>query len=243
MRKDEGGSILIEFVGSFLLFVLLIMSILSLINIVTVQSRMHFALTQTANMLSKYGYVLHVTGLDERFMSVDATRADVNADIGRVRADIEQVFTGISDLGATFGGVQNTVNQAEGWIEGFADNPAGAIQVLTQYAMGELGGAGFELMLRGLVTHYLRNGEMSGAEYLLSVGITEPLQFYAFSLGSSDGNSVLLDRNGNVRITVQYYIDYSFMGLRLPFEPRLRVTQSVMTKMWLGGSGTGYSGK
>ena len=243
MRNDIRGTILIEFVGSFLLFVLLIMSVLSLINIVTVQARMHFALTQTANMLSMYGYVLHVTGLDGRLMEIDEGRAGTDAQIQEMRSNIEQVFAGINDIGGAVSGAQNAVDQAGGWIDGVANDPAGAVQMLIQYAMGELGSAGFELILRGLVTHYLRNGDMSGAEYLRSVGINEDLQFYSLSLTSSAaGNSILLDRYGNVRITVQYYIDYSFMGLRLPFEPRLSITQSVVTRMWRGGFGDGYSG-
>ena len=48
MKRDEGGYIVVETITSFLLFVLLNISILSLINIVTVQSRIHYAVTQAA---------------------------------------------------------------------------------------------------------------------------------------------------------------------------------------------------
>ena len=41
MGKDERGYIVVETIGSFLLFVLLVLSILSLINIVAVQARIH----------------------------------------------------------------------------------------------------------------------------------------------------------------------------------------------------------
>ena len=41
MRRDERGYIVVETIGSFLLFVLAVTSILSLINIVAVQARVH----------------------------------------------------------------------------------------------------------------------------------------------------------------------------------------------------------
>ena len=63
-------------------------------------------------------------------------------------------------------------------------------------------------------------------------------------MGSSGANdSLLLDADGNVKIVVQYDVDYSFGALILPFEePKLHVTQEVVTKAWLGGEGEGYKG-
>ena len=63
MGKDERGYIVVETIGSFLLFVLLVLSILSLINIVAVQARIHYALTQTAQTISMYSYTLDVIGV------------------------------------------------------------------------------------------------------------------------------------------------------------------------------------
>ncbi|MCL2813906.1 MAG: hypothetical protein FWD23_04840 [Oscillospiraceae bacterium] len=51
----ENGYITIETLGTFLPFVFLVVSILSLVNIVTVQTRVHYALTQAANTISVYG--------------------------------------------------------------------------------------------------------------------------------------------------------------------------------------------
>ena len=49
-----------------------------------------------------------------------------------------------------------------------------------------------------------------------------------------------MTKDGDVRIRVDYYIDYTFGALPLPFT-RLHVTQEVTTKAWLGGEGDGYS--
>jgi len=65
------------------------------------------------------------------------------------------------------------------------------------------------------------------------------LEFYQIgNLGS--GNSVLIDSKGNIKLVVEYEIMYTFGGLKLPFKPTLRVTQAVITKAWLNGSGKGY---
>ena len=58
MKRDQGGYIVVETIACFTLFVFLMMSILSLINIVTVQARVHYAITQAAETLSMYSYTL-----------------------------------------------------------------------------------------------------------------------------------------------------------------------------------------
>ena len=65
------------------------------------------------------------------------------------------------------------------------------------------------------------------------------LHFYSPDLQGND--SQLLTSEGNVKIVVQYDVDYHFGALVLPFDqPKLHVTQEVMTKAWLGGEGEGY---
>jgi hypothetical protein len=262
MRNNEQGTILIEFVGSFLLFVLLILSILSLVNITTMQARMHYALTQTANTLSMYGYVLNVIGVDDFMMKSNEVAENVRQGANDVIGDINDVLDNVNNLDIP--GVVNSAGTATsnigGQIGNALDNPTQAIQSIANYALNELGSAAFEQLLRPLVAYHLSNGDMSGDEYLWSVGVNgmDGLEFYSFTLpeyipagegelvGSiteiADNDSALLNSGGNVKITVQYEMAYSFMGLDnlLPFEPKLKVTQSVMTKMWLGGRGKRY---
>jgi len=265
MRKDEQGTILIEFVGSFLLFVLLIMSILSLVNIGTMQARMHYAMTQAATTLSMYGYVLNVIGVDEFLIGNNAKAEDVREGINNTINDINEVLANINKLDLP--GVANSAGtvmiNASGQVNSTFDNPKAAINNLANYALSQGMSFGFEQLLKPLIGYHLANGNMNGDEYLRSVGVdgVDSLVFYTFSLpgyvppsegelvGSISGlpadDSVLLNKDGNVRITVQYEMEYSFMGLNsiLPFEPKLKVTQSVMTKMWLSGSGEGYKEK
>ena len=262
MRKDESGSILIEFVGSFLLFVLLIGSILSLVNIVTVQARVHYALTQTANTLSMYGYVLNVLGMDKALMNIDKGAGTVRNEINTSIDEINEVLGEVNNL--SLSGVQKSagtvMDRFEGWASSTSENPKQTLQLIAQFGLGEITSAGLALGLWPLMLRYLANGSLSGEEYLASARI-DKLEFYSFRLpsytpaeegelvgsfdGIADSNSALLDQNGNVKLTVQYEVEYSFFGLKIPWgegNPTLKISQSVMTKMWLGGSGEGYSG-
>jgi hypothetical protein len=264
MRRNERGTILIEFVGSFLLFVLLILSILSLVNLTTMQARMHYALTQSANTLSLYGYALHATGLDAPLIHLasgaESVRREANASIDEVNDVLENINSlNLPGLARSAG---TATDRFSSWADDTRENPQQTLQLLLQYALQEGAGFGFEQLLRPLLAHHLANGEMSGDAYLRSVGVdgTDSLEFYTLSMpgytpagegetvGSLTGlpgdDSALLDGNANVKIVVQYEMEYDFMGLPLPFEqPKLKVTQSVMTKMWLGGRGEGYRGE
>ena len=82
MKRDENGYIVVETVGSFVLFILLVTSILSIINVVTVQARVHYAMSQTAQTLSMYAYALEKAGLSDPLMgiaeSADNTQEEID---------------------------------------------------------------------------------------------------------------------------------------------------------------------
>jgi len=223
MRKDENGYIVVETVGTFIPFILLVVSVLSLVNIVTLQSRIHNALTQTAGTLSMYSYILKAAGVSDGLISMDS-RATVTGD------SLNAVFDGIESLsggnGFGGGGISGALNAAEA----AASDPRATVQNLINYGANELRGVVFEQFARPLVGRYLANGDMSGDEYLRSVRVIN----FVFV------DCVIADRNGNVKITVEYEIEYTFGALRLPFGPTLKITQTAVTKAWLGGSGEGY---
>ena len=72
-------------------------------------------------------------------------------------------------------------------------------------------------------------------------GGIDDLEFYQLKNLSLVGsrNSTLLTSSGDVKLVVEYDVDYSFGALMLPFS-KLHITQEVMTKAWLGGTGEGY---
>jgi hypothetical protein len=258
MRKDNRGTILIEFVGSFLLFVLLIASILSLVTIVTLQARVHYAMTEAANTLSMYGYVLHVIGADKHLMNLNTGAQGVTDEANDLINDINDVLSDINDLDPS--GIQKSAGTVKDrfvdWGSSIKNDPKAALQSVAQYGLNEGGSAIFEQLLRPLIAYYLENGDLSGEEYLTGNRVLGDLEFYDFSFTNyvppgngelvghlttiADNDSILLNKDGDVKITVRYEIEYTFGGLQLPFEPKLAITQSVKTKMWLNGSGDGY---
>jgi len=244
MHKDEKGYVIVETVCAFIPFVFLIISILSLINIVTLQARVHYALTQAAKTLSVYSYILEVTGVANDLTALDNKAGKTAVTVNELRSDLNSILNGIGTLADMWG----SANRIFGAGEQAIGNPEALVEQLTSYGINEMRNQIFETMVRPLVGRYLMSGELSGDEYLQSVRVINrhtgatglaALEFYQFNnLGL--GNSVLIDENGNVKLTVEYEVEYSFGALPLPFRPTLRITQTAVTKAWLNGSGGGY---
>ena len=248
---DDGGYIVVETIGAFIPFVLLVVSILSLVNIATLQARVHYALTQAANTLSMYSYTLEVLGISNDLTALDNKAYKVAGEANAIKNDVNSVITGLdslSDIGGALDGGGRAINRVFGWGEEAAGDPKSALQLLMNYGLNDLRNRIFEELARPLVGRYLASGGITGDAYLKGAGVVNrqtgavglgALEFYQFSnLGL--GNSVLIDRDGNVKLTVEYEILYTFGGLQLPFSPTLRITQTVVTKAWLNGSGKGY---
>lgn len=251
MGKDERGYIVVETIGSFLLFVLLVLSILSLINIVAVQARIHYALTQAAQTISMYSYTLDVIGVADAVANNAAQAERVEQESDEFKENLSQLLDGLEslDIAEIGSSGEALADQTGGWASDIASDPESSIQALLNYALRESGNAVFGDLVRPLVGHYLSNGSMSGEEYLQAahiIGGLEGLEFGGVGLLDPDemegDDSTLLTSDRDVKIVVQYDIDYSFGALMLPFgEPKLHVTQEVRTKAWLGGKGEGYT--
>ena len=224
MHKDENGYIVIETLGTFIPFLLLVISILSLVNIVTLQARVHSALTQAANTLSMYSYVLKATGAADGLMEMDAKASEA-------RANIDSVMNGIGSLSKVGGDKEPAGNRPLSFLEEAVGDPKTVIQNFANYGLSQLQSHAVAALVQPLVYRYLANGDMSGSEYLSSVGVVN-LEFR---------DCVIVDKDGNVRLTLDYEVEYTFGALRLPFGPTLRITHTTVTKAWLGGSGEGYS--
>ena len=251
LHGDESGYVVVETVGAFIPFVLLVVSIISLVNIVTLQARVHYALTQAANTLSVYSYTLEVLGVANDMTALSDKASRVAGEAGAMKSNVNSVLNGLDSIsgisGAAEGGA-GAMTRVFGWGEETAGDPAAALGLLMNYGLDELRNKVFEELARPLVGRYLASADMTGDAYLRSAGVVnrhtgavglEALEFHDFR-NFGLGNSVLIDSNGNVKLVVEYEILYTFGGLRLPFSPTLRITQTAVTKAWLNGSGAGY---
>ena len=243
--ENENGYIIVETVGSFVMFVLLVVSILSLVNIVTLQSRVHYALTQTAITLSIYSHVLEVTGQAEKIQSYDTPSSKIRKPSEEIFSELGSVLDGINSLSKRSNNqLHIPQNRVLGMGESIADSPLDMAWLIMNYGTDAVASLLFEQIARPLVGRYLSNGNMTGDEYLRSVNVVgglSGLHFTKYAIGSPIGGSTLLDADGNVRIVVTYDVEYSFGILRLPFRtPVLRISQATVTGAWLNGRGEGY---
>ena len=251
MRKDQNGYIVVETIGCFVLFVMLMASILSLINVVTLQARVHYAITQAAQTLSMYCYAFETMGVADEMMTIAGTNEKIEEGADELKGNITGVIDGIMNLSPDQIGASGeaAIDQVSGWASAVEADPKAALQNIIQYGIGEASKKVFEeLVLQPLVGRYLANGGMSGDEYLKMFGVEKGvngLDFYDFStldLTTTGNNaSVLLTSDGNVKICVRYDVSLRFFDAVIPFtEPKLHITQEAVTRAWLGGRGEGY---
>ena len=247
---DENGYIVVETIGAFIPFLLLVVSILSLVNIVAVQARVHYALTQAANTLSMYCYTLELLGVANDLTELDGKAYRAKTDIDEIKDNITTVIS-VFDSSSIMEGIDEKTEAVERVVdagENIFEDPAAVLKNLMCYGIDSLWDMLFSEMVRPLVGRYLSNGELSGNGYLLRVGVVNnhtkktglaALEFYHHADKKLESSS-LIDKDGNVKLVVEYEIEYTFWGLKLPFRPTLRIAQTVVTKAWLNGSGKGY---
>ena len=249
MRRDEKGYIVVETIGCFILFLFLNASILSLINIVTIQARVHYAMTQAAEAVSMYTYTLDTLGFAEHIVDGAKKAETAEGELNEIKNHVTEFISAVNkqsisdalDKGETL--IQDGVTV----IEGAINDPKAVFQKFLNYNVQ--GGMDFlfEAAIRPLVGWYLRNGNMSGDAYLRTFHVENGLKgldfkkLTAFDLGSTvtGGDTRFLTGSETVKIVVEYDSDYTFGTLPLRFT-KLHVTQSVETRAWLNGLGEGY---
>lgn len=256
MRKDEGGYIVVETVGCFLLFVFLMASILSLINIVTVQSRVHYAMTQTAETVSMYSYTLELLGVESKLQASAAKGDKARKDVETVKDNINSVLKAIEEVNiqGLEDAASDSYDHASSFVSSVKDDPKGVLQQFMNLGLQELSSQAFEhAIIKPLVERYLGNGEVSGDDFLRAFNVVDGIDGLEFAsldminynsethrFDDSRTDSTLINADGDLVITVEYKINYTFGALPLPFA-ELEIRQEVKTKPWTGGLGKGYS--
>lgn len=246
MRKNENGYIVVETTVAFTLFILLVESILSLIGIVTVQVRVHYALTQTANELSMYSYVIETLGLTSTIKGLDKTAQEVDKKIQGVKDDLKTIEDSINDLKdykvmsdteKFFDNLKALVDTVEkivgagksvgGTVKEVIENPKETFINVVRYGLdASKNYAMQEWVIRPMMKKYLANGGKNADEYLEAFGIIDGIDL---------SESVFIDENGDITIVASYDISYVFGKLPIPFQ-KIHVEQTAKTRAWLGGA-------
>lgn len=238
-KEDNDGYIVVETLGAFMMLLLLIVSILSLVNIVTLQARVHYAMTQAAHSISMYSYVFHVTGVDTVLSNANTRGDETRVEISEFQSELDALISGLGTLDTS--AIESAGNALYNRGESVVNDPSAMVSAMLTLGIDSTVDAAARSIIRPLVGYYLANSTQSGDEYLKSVqviGGLEGLNFAPTNMSSTN----FIDSDGVLQITVQYDVNYSFGALPLPFDPKLTITQGVKTKLWLGGSGDGYKG-
>lgn len=224
MEKSDDGYIVVETVGAFVPFVLLVVSILSLVNIVTMQVRIHYALSQTAGTLSMYCYILEAVGVADEVAAMEkrATGFDTT---------MTDILGGINTLSGSGGGVTEVTRMFDA-AESIAGDPVDMLKNFANHELSTLRNTISAALVKPLFQRYLASSTMTGTWYLVNLGVTD----FAIT------DCTIIDNKDKVKLTAEYEVDYTFGALKLPFTPTLHISQTVVTKAWLGGEGERYRG-
>ena len=230
--SHEDGYIVVETLFSFTMLVMLMVTIISLINIVAIQSRIHYAITQTAQEMSMYAYVT-------RCLSVNKENDDLGADNG-----FAWVASAQDSLDALSNGITDISNNIAAGVTGFFIDDYAA-ELMRELATASTPVARQLIMedaAKNIFVKYLSEdlsqAESQANEYLTKAGVVNSdgsikgLNAIAFT--NKDGiTSTMLDSKDTV-VTVMYKIEFNLFNLiSLPLY--LDVEQTVRTKAWLGG--------
>ena len=253
MVKDEKGSIVVETMISFTLFAFLCWCILSIIILNALQTRVHYALTQTAIELSVYAYIIETLGQTDRIAQLAAGHANTQEFI----SNFNEVRTNVDILGglglmqdvATDFNLEELVKDFVGYVIVEATNESiwlfmskylnlretGANTYLRSHRVLPREGAG---IIGGIVGRFVDNLyiDFSGSNVLRAAPAPTPSPGSTPAPTTGASNP---DRIYNTTITATYRVDFTFGILPIPENFRtLTIRQSVMTRAWTGGHGT-----
>jgi len=268
-QDKNKGSILIESVLGLAIYVAVMAIVLGLINVMVVQARMQHAITQTALTLSMYSYVFEITGIAPVLQALDGRAEQGRDTIRGVVQNVDMIVEQVTEIGTqdnvTLEDVVDMGNTAIEAAMPWVQNPSAIVTEIRRVlsaggdaVLFELWSSLVTMLVRPMVEWHLSDGQISGHDFLLSMNVVHGMDGLRFKY-PYDGNAgflmglwsgitgeeenrqrtVIIDRDNNIRIFVQYDIDL-FWGVFPTQLTRLTVSQSAVTRAWLSGYGGGY---
>ena len=229
----EGGYIVIETLFSFTMLVMVMVVIISLINIVAIKSRIHYAITQTAQEISMYAYV--TTRLSE-----DEEKYESGYNDG-----FEWVESAQGALDTLSSGITSVSNNIAAGITGFFidDYAAELMRELATAPSKDARQLIMEDAVKDVFAKYLSDditrANAQADEYLIRSGVRgsdgsiKGLAAIAFA-NSAGVSSTMIDSKGDTVVAIAYKIEFNLFNV-IPLPLYLDVEQTARTKAWLGG--------
>lgn len=258
-RKHEQGNITIEATIALTVFLFMFLMIYSLITICRAQARIQVALNNTAKEISQYTYLYGITGLKTEVDGVHQRSKEIEGNVNGFIGDVSKTLDGIQTLKDDVGGsidvgsidelnnkyqqvktdlndVKTNADSIKSTLEEIAGNPQ---QLML--GMGTiLASNGFDLAVSRVVAepisraliqkHLKRSGSDTADAFCKSVGIVNNFDGLDFSR-----SSIFADGSDEIILVVTYKIRLLQL---LPVDTELTITQSAVTKGWLGGDKT-----
>lgn len=244
-NNKESGVLVIEAIVSLSIFMFALLSVLVIANVYTVQAKVQLAINSTAREISKYSYVLSMTGVQSLESELNKNGQPANQKtsnaldaVGELTSSITNLFTdkeqylsgdGLSNLTGNVSNIQNAVQSGKNAYNDITSDPSSYLNSLASYLTGQ--GINFvqNEIIKGIVkplvkqhlTNY-RGGDVDS--YLKTLGVVNGFSGIDFS-----GTRFYEDGNPELLIVATYQVKITKF---LPIDLTYRIEQVAHTNCW-----------
>lgn len=140
MKNNQSGAIIVEASLTLTMFICLLASIIALTNLFIVHNRIQYALTQTSNTISHYGYLYTAVGLQSVDQQNNQKIENDTKDLNKTAGSILEFSDSLNDFVQTSGNTVDSIkcqdfsdiqNQIENTINGFDETTGNAKTVIS----------------------------------------------------------------------------------------------------------------
>ncbi|WP_027089403.1 TadE/TadG family type IV pilus assembly protein [Thomasclavelia saccharogumia] len=243
--RRELGSVTIEATIALTMFMFAFLGITSLSTLVRAESKVQYALNQTAKELSQYMYIFYrADNTGDTTKPVD----DLIRETGEFTNMIKNASKDIESSGESFSKDQvtadllNTINDVKDDVQNIleagkslanryksvAENPTEVLNAIYSIIKGEVKNIVRSKVIAPVVANilmpkYLETGEKSADEFLEDMGVTNGMSGLNFSLSS------IMEDGRTINLTVVYTVDYK---IPLIGDRQFVFKQTASTAAW-----------
>lgn len=226
--RDEKGSLTVEAAISFPIFLMVILSVMFFIKTIYVHEIIQHAISETANEVATYSYILNVSGVKE----MDDIISEGTRERGRLfNEHLEQVLEAYETLGDSPESIGEAAEVMGQVGEEIYANPKEEVYSFL-FSMGgmlhsEVKTKILEYITKILIKKHINPKDASMAHARLkSLNISGGIKDLDFS------DSKIFEGNDDIDIIVKYKIN---LPLPLNVIPDLNIIQRATVKGWLNG--------